>query len=107
MTQSTMAKHDRAIELRDLALAVVKARGEPEQSRHGFTILRYNDGQLQIAYREATEIFWHSLDIWRHTIDGMTTPHKHKMNRVLSVVWLDSNVRVVSYPARWLQWEQT
>ena len=29
MTQSTMAKHDRAIELRDLALAVVKARGEP------------------------------------------------------------------------------
>ena len=45
-------KHERAIELRDLALSVVKARGAWMKTKPGWpNVLAFDSGDLRIAYR--------------------------------------------------------
>jgi hypothetical protein len=107
----------RAIELRDLALAVVKARGAWQATRGGPNLLYYRDDALNIAYRspfqkppplsrEVVRLAMnygmmpeinlpHGLDIWQ----------KGKPGKVLNIEWSDNGaVIVVSYKSG--PWEQ-
>jgi hypothetical protein len=110
-----MNKRERAIELRDLALSIVKARGEWMKTKPGWpNLLAFNNGDLRIAYRSPfqkmppppsgelirtsmahglmpLENLPYGLDIWAR-------------GKVLNVEWSDGDVNVRSYKAG--SWER-
>ena len=89
-----MTKRDRAIELRDLALAVVKARGTmvPPSGKRA-SVLTFSKDGLTVFYRTPfqqlpegnTKNLPYGLDIWRG-------------RKVMNIEWADDGrVDVVSY----------
>ena len=109
-----MNKQERAIELRDLALSVVKARGAWTKTKPGEpNLLMFDNGDLRIAYRSPfqkmpppsgelirtsmalglmpLEKLPYGLDIWAR-------------GKVLNVEWSDGDVNVRSYKAG--SWER-
>jgi hypothetical protein len=94
----TGGKNARAIELRDLALRVVKARGKIDKRK----ALYFDDDRLAIGY-SAGEDLPHGLTVWRRwTLIPVSGGRQDKTTQVLKIVWHDADVLSVRYePGRW------
>jgi hypothetical protein len=100
-----MTERSRGVELRDLALLVVKARGTWEESQHGGPrMLVFDDHGLMIAYFEPSQILPNNMLLISRRwflvpVSGNTKP---KITQVLKVVWNEADVTVAAYKAgRW------
>jgi hypothetical protein len=93
-----MTKHDRTIELRNMALAVLTARGIDHDDDDDEPVRVFDDNLLRIVYVAQSPVLPHRLNIWRHWLG--------KTNKVLNIVWSDTAERVLSYKVRWRQWEE-
>jgi hypothetical protein len=61
----SQSKMDRAVELFELAIAVLKARGSWESTKSGLSFFCCTEDQLKISYREPLlPVLPHGLDIW-------------------------------------------
>ena len=107
-------KQDRAIELRDLALSVVKARGAWQGTWGGAGLLTYRDGGLIIAYRSPfQQLPQPSGEVVRKAMAYGVMPPKSlpygldiwAPRKVLNIEWSDAgDIAVRDYKAG--PWEQ-
>jgi hypothetical protein len=95
-----MTNEARALALRDMALAIVKARGVIENNKRIF-----DNDHLLIGYQTLVE--HHALAIWRRWIEvPLSGGSKARTTKVLNIVWNDAETIAVTYKEGWPRWEQ-
>jgi hypothetical protein len=109
-----MTRNERAIQLRDLALPIVQARGKMVPTKIGSSVLAYNDKKFEMIYRtpfpklpHGPEFLKYLAALQRRTIANL--PYgldiwRTGIGKVLNIEWSDDgSVDVVSY--RTGEWE--
>jgi hypothetical protein len=105
----TMSRQKEALVLRDLAIAIVKARGTNQSSQANqpgqAACIVFEDERFKISYCECepSQNLPHALDIWKRSTSAITEQMTDV--KVLGVIWNDDGnfVVVIHRPGAWEQ----